>query len=78
MGLDGIWQDDFHHVAIVAAGGSGKATIASLQGSAEELVAVTQGPLRDPRGDRAGPIGDVSPRITTRSPIRPGGFGFTH
>ena len=50
MGLDGIWQDDFHHVAIVAAGGKREGYYRAFQGSAEELVAVTQGPLRDPGG----------------------------
>ena len=50
MGLDGIWQDDFHHVAIVAAGGKREGYYRAFKGSAEELVAVTQGPLRDPGG----------------------------
>lgn len=48
MGLDGIWHDDFHHAAIVAAGGKREGYYRSFQGSAEELVAVTQGTLGSP------------------------------
>lgn len=46
MGLDGIWHDDFHHVAVVAAVGKREGYYRQFQGSAEELVAVTQGTLR--------------------------------
>ena len=47
-GLDGIWQEDFHHSAIVAAGGKREGYYRPFEGSAAELVAVTRGTLRDP------------------------------
>jgi len=46
MGLDGIWHDDFHHAAVVAAVGKREGYYRPFLGSAEELVAVTQGTLR--------------------------------
>ncbi len=48
MGLDGIWHDDFHHAAIVAAGGKREGYYRSFQGSAGELVAVIRGTLQAP------------------------------
>jgi maltooligosyltrehalose trehalohydrolase len=48
MGFDGIWNDDFHHSAIIAAGGKREGYYRNFEGSAEELVAVTQGTLREP------------------------------
>ncbi len=48
LGLDGIWHDDLHHAAIVAAGGKREGYYRTFEGSATELVAVTRGTLRDP------------------------------
>jgi maltooligosyltrehalose trehalohydrolase len=48
MGLDGIWGDDFHHAAIVAAVGRREGYYRPFHGSAEELVAVTRGTLGAP------------------------------
>jgi maltooligosyltrehalose trehalohydrolase len=46
MGLDGIWHDDFHHTAMVAAVGKREGYYRAFTGSAEELVAVTRGTLQ--------------------------------
>jgi maltooligosyltrehalose trehalohydrolase len=48
MGLDGIWQDDFHHAAVVAVGVKREGYYRDFEGSAAELVALTRGTLRDP------------------------------
>ncbi|MGE5231845.1 MAG: malto-oligosyltrehalose trehalohydrolase [Deltaproteobacteria bacterium] len=48
MGLDGIWNDDFHHTARVAATGRREGYYRHYLGSADELLAVTQGTLAAP------------------------------
>jgi maltooligosyltrehalose trehalohydrolase len=48
MGLDGIWNDDFHHVARVAATGKREGYYHGYVGSADELVDVTRGTLAAP------------------------------
>jgi maltooligosyltrehalose trehalohydrolase len=48
MALDGIWNDDFHHAARVAATGRREGYYRRYLGSADELVAVTQGTLAAP------------------------------
>lgn len=48
MGLDGIWNDDFHHAARVAATGRREGYYRPYLGSADELVAVTRGTLAAP------------------------------
>ena len=48
MGLDGIWNDDFHHAARVAATGRREGYYRPFLGSADELVAVTRGTLAAP------------------------------
>jgi maltooligosyltrehalose trehalohydrolase len=58
MGLDGIWHDDFHHVAMVAAVGKREGYYRAFTGSAEDLVAVTRGTL-----DAAGAVDP--PRLIT-------------
>jgi maltooligosyltrehalose trehalohydrolase len=48
MGLDGIWNDDFHHAARVAATGRREGYYRHYLGSADELLAVTHGTLAAP------------------------------
>lgn len=48
MGLDGIWNDDFHHAARVAATGRREGYYRRYLGSADELLAVTRGTLAAP------------------------------
>ena len=48
FGLDGIWNDDFHHAARVAATGKREGYYRRFRGSPDELVAVTKGPLEQP------------------------------
>jgi maltooligosyltrehalose trehalohydrolase len=48
LGLDGIWNDDFHHAAHVAATGRREGYYRRYRGSADELVAVTRGTLGAP------------------------------
>ena len=48
MGLDGIWNDDFHHAARVAATGRREGYYRRYLGSADELLAVTHGTLAAP------------------------------
>jgi maltooligosyltrehalose trehalohydrolase len=48
LGLDGIWHDDFHHAARVAATGRREGYYRRYAGSADELVAVTRGTLAAP------------------------------
>jgi len=48
LGLDGIWNDDFHHAARVAVTGRREGYYRRFLGSADELVAVTRGPLASP------------------------------
>lgn len=48
MGLDGIWNDDFHHAARVAATGRREGYYRHYLGSADELLAVTRGTLAAP------------------------------
>ena len=48
MGLDGIWNDDFHHAARVAATGRREGYYRRYLGTADELVAATRGPLAAP------------------------------
>lgn len=65
-GLDALWNDDFHHAAIVAATGHREAYYSDYQGSAQELVScATRGFLYQgqrsrwqgtPRGTHAGGI----------------------
>ena len=38
FGLDGVWNDDFHHAAIVAATGQSEAYYSDYEGSPQELV----------------------------------------
>lgn len=40
--LDGVWCDDFHHVAIVASGGKREAYFTDYRGSAQELVSAVK------------------------------------
>ena len=40
--LDGMWCDDFHHAAIVAAGGKREAYFTDYRGSAQELVSAVK------------------------------------
>jgi maltooligosyltrehalose trehalohydrolase len=42
LGLDGIWNDDFHHSAVVALTGQNEAYYSDYLGSAHELVAAAQ------------------------------------
>jgi maltooligosyltrehalose trehalohydrolase len=70
--LDGVWCDDFHHVAIVAAGGKREAYFTDYRGSAQELVsAVKYGILyqgqyyRWQQQRRGRPAWDVPPRRMT-------------
>lgn len=68
-GLDGMWIDDFHHVARVAATGRAEAYLSDFSGSAEELVccarrnAIYQGQWfswrKKPRGS---PLWHVDPK----------------
>jgi maltooligosyltrehalose trehalohydrolase len=48
LGLDGIWNDDFHHAARVAATGRREGYYRRYLGSADELVSVTRGTLGAP------------------------------
>src|SRR5262249_29500099 len=41
-GLDGVWNDDFHHAALVAATGRRGAYLADYRGSAAELAAAAR------------------------------------
>jgi maltooligosyltrehalose trehalohydrolase len=48
LGLDGIWNDDFHHVTRVAATGRREGYYRGYRGSADELVGVIRGTLAAP------------------------------
>src|SRR5256885_3716476 len=83
-GLDSIWCDDFHHLALVAATGKREAYYTDYGGTAQEFVSsVKYGPLYQgqyytwQRQCRGGPAWDVPHRRMTfclenhdRSPIR--------
>ncbi len=68
-GLDALWNDDFHHAAIVAATGRNEAYYSDYLGSAQELVSTAkwsylfQGQRYAWQGKRRGtPAFDVAPR----------------
>ena len=42
FGLDGLWNDDFHHCAVVATTGRNEAYYAGYRGSAQEFVSVAK------------------------------------
>jgi maltooligosyltrehalose trehalohydrolase len=48
LGLDGIWNDDFHHAARVAATGKRDGYYHRYRGTADELLAVIRGTLGAP------------------------------
>jgi maltooligosyltrehalose trehalohydrolase len=84
-GLDALWNDDFHHSAIVALTGRREGYYSDYCGRAVEFVALAKhgflfqgqhsSPGSEARGtlalDLPGPASSPTCRTTTRSPIQP-------